>query len=338
MDKHLARSAGYISPDDIMEIAGAFQRSRVLLTAFELGIFSELEDARKGSAEVARALGADERAADRLMNALCAIGLLHKEGGKFSNATHAARFLVKGRPGYMAGLMHTANMWETWGTLTEAVRRGKSVAGKGPWERGEKWVEAFIAAMHYRAVWQAPEVVKLIDASKAKRLLDIGGGSGAYSAAFIRTNDGMRATVFDLPNVIELAKRYVAEEGLSDGVDFVAGDYNGASLGDGYDIAFLSAILHSNSPSQNASLLKKAARALNAGGQAVVQDFIVDEERAGPPFAALFALNMLVATERGDTYTESEVRGWMEGAGLSDIERKDTGVGTALIIGRKGGA
>jgi ubiquinone/menaquinone biosynthesis C-methylase UbiE len=192
--------------------------------------------------------------------------------------------------------------------------------------------------MHGRACQQAPGVVALLDLSGVSRVLDVGGGSGAYTMAFVRAKEGIRATVFDLPNVIPLTRSYIEKEGLSHKVETVVGDYNVNELGGGFDLAFLSAIVHSNSFEENRGLMWKVSRALSPQGQAVVQDFIMDEGRTSPPFGALFALNMLVGTESGDTYTELEVRMWMEEAGLSHITRKDTGFGTSLIIGRKIGA
>ena len=329
-----------LSPQGILEPAWAFQRSRVLLTAHELNLFTVLGDGSKTSGEVARALRTDERATDRLMNALCSMGLLEKEDWRFSNAPLASRFLVEGRPDYLAGLMHMAHLWETWSTLTQAVRQGRSVADRtaGVNERGADWLRAFIAAMHWRACQHAPGVVGLLDLSGVSRVLDVGAGSGAYAMAFVRVRDGITATAFDLPNVIPLTQEYIKQIGLQEKVKTVVGDYNVDPLGSGYDLVFLSAIIHSSSPSQNHVLIRKAAEALAPHGQVVVQDFIVDEDRTGPPFAALFALNMLVGTEAGDTYTTSEIRQWMEEAGLRHVVRKDTPFGTSLIIGRDGGS
>ncbi len=327
-----------LSPQGILETAAAFQRSRVLLTAHELDLFTTLGEGNRTSSEVAAALGTDERATDRLMNALCGMGLLAKKEGRFSNTPPASRFLVKGQPDFLAGLMHLVHLWETWSTLTEAVRRGRSVAGPANVdERGEEWLRAFLAAMHWRALQHAPAVVGLLDLTGVSRVLDVGAGSGAYAAAFVRAREGIRAVAFDLPKVIPLTEGYLRQAGVSDRVHTVAGDYTTDPLGQGFDLVFLSAIIHSNSPSVNRALLRKAVEALVPRGQVVVQDFIVDEDRTTPPFAALFALNMLVGTPAGDTYTASEVGRWMEEAGLRHIERKETPFGTSLIIGRDGG-
>lgn len=324
-----------LSPDSISEMARAFQKSRVLLTAYELELFTALGEESKSAIEVADMLGTDRRATERLMNALCAISMLEKKEGRFSNTPLTSRFLVKGKPDFMAGMMHLVNLWDTWSTLTQAVRHGKSVLDRHVNETGEKWLSAFIAAMHARACSRASELVDMLDFSGVSRVLDVGGGSGSYSMAFVRAKEGIRAMVFDLPNVIPLTKDYIEKERLSDKVETVVGNYNIDNLGSGFDMVFLSAIIHSNSFEENRNLIRKCSKSLNPEGQVVVQDFIMDEDRTSPHLGALFSLNMLVATESGDTYTESEVRLWMEEANLSDIIRKDTVFGTTLIIGRK---
>lgn len=321
--------------DSIRELALGFQKSRVLLTAFELGMFTALGDKSKTAAEAAKVLKTDARATERLMDALCVLGFLKKRKDRFSNTPLALRFLVKGSPDFMVGLGHTVNMWDTWSTLTQAVRQGKTVLTQFFDKRGKEWLTAFIVAMHERACQQARKIILLLDLSGASSVLDVGGGSGAYAMAFVQAKKGISSTVFDLPGVIPLTRNYIKQEGFLGKVKTVSGDYKADSLGEGFDLVFLSAIIHSNSSLENRALMRKCAAALNPQGQVALQDFIMDEDRTKPAFGALFALNMLVATESGDTYTESEVRSWMQEAGLSGIKRKDTGFGTSLIIGRK---
>ncbi len=323
-----------LTPEFIRETAMAFQRSRILLSAYELSIFTSVGDGKTSKA-VAKALKTDPRATDRLMNALCAMGYLEKNGDKFSNAPLAANFLVEGKPGYMAGLMHSVHLWDTWSGLTSAVRAGKPAANKKIGGRGDKWLEGFIAAMHERAYKTAPEVVKLIDMKGVSKVLDVGGGSAAYSMAFVKAGKSVTATVFDLPEVVPITRGYIEKEGLCDKIDTMSGDYHSDKFGKGYDLIFLSAIVHINSFAENMKLINRCAKALNKNGLLVVQDFVVSEDRTNPPMAAFFALNMLVGTERGDTYTESEIGDWMSKAGLADIVRVDTPFKTSLVIGRK---
>jgi hypothetical protein len=325
-----------VSPQPIIELASAFMQSRALLTACEMDLFTAVGERLCSSAEVAQLLQTDQRATDRLMNVLCTLGLLAKADGRFRTTPLAARFLVRGSPEYMAGLMHWVHLWDSWSTLTAAVRRGGAVSAHPLGERGDAWLHAFIAAMHWRARQHAPGVIALLDLAGVSRVLDLGGGSGAYAMEFVRARPGISAVVFDLPAVIPLTASYVREADLSDRVALVAGDYNRDPLGNGFGLVFMSAVVHSNSTEENRELIRKATGALAPSGQVVVQEFIVNEDRTGPPFAALFALNMLVGTDEGDTYTESAVRAWMVEAGLSGVERKDTPFGTTLLVGRKG--
>lgn len=326
-----------LTAGDLQRLASAFQQSRMLLTACELDLFTALGDGPRTTAEVAADLGADARGVDRLMRALLSLGLLCRDGDRFANAAAAAAHLVRGRPGYMSGLGHTAHLWHSWTHLTEAVRGGGAPAAGPIDDRGEEWLTAFIEAMHTRAAATAADLIALIDLEGVDRVLDVGGGSGVYSMAFTRARHGLSATVFDLPNVVLLTQQYVRREGLADRIETAVGDYTADPLPGGYDLVFLSAIVHSNSPAQNADLLAQCAAALRPGGRVAVVDFIMDDDRVAPAHGALFALNMLVATDAGDTYTEGEVRAWMEGAGLGDVTRCDTPFGTGLVIGRRAG-
>ncbi len=325
-----------LSPSKILDTVYAFRSARVLLTAFELDLFTALGDSAKTSAEVARKLRTNARATDRLMDALCALGFLLKRRGKFANTPLTAQFLVKGKESYMGGLMHQVSLWKTWSTLTEAVRTGSAVLGRDSVNnRGVDWLAAFIAAMHMRATHQAHAVLKLLDLRGVKRVLDVGGGSGVFSMAFVRAKPGIHSVVFDLPNVVGLTRTYIQAENLEDLITTAEGDYTVDQLGTGFDLVFLSAVIHSNSPQTNKRLFKKAYDALNPKGQLVVSDFIMNEDRTSPAFGALFSLNMLVGTQEGDTFTESEVRSWMEDAHFTRITRKATPFGSDLMIGRK---
>lgn len=320
--------------DPINQIVMGFQKARILLTGFELGVFTTISGEGKTSKQAAQIIGADERAMDRLLNALCAVGFVVKKGDIFFNSPESAQYLVKGSPDYMGGLMHSSHLWNTWSTLTKAVKSGRSVIPDHFDNRGEDWFEGFIAAMHFRARKNAPAVIGLLDLSGVTRVLDVGGGSGAYSMAFAVSNKNIHATVFDLPNVIPLTRQYVEKEGVSDRVDYIEGDYMKDSPGKGYDLIFLSAIVHINSPEENIKLLQKCVSALNGGGQVVIQDFIMEEDRVHPANGAVFALNMLVGTRMGDTYTEGEIREWFNKVGLQNPKKIETPFGTTLIMAR----
>jgi SAM-dependent methyltransferase len=333
-------SAQIKTTDELMKMVMAFRQSRTILTAFELGIFTALGEERKTSAQVACDLRADPRGTDRLMNALCVLGLIRKTGGLFSDSAFSSRYLIKGKPDYLAGLAHSAGLWNRWGTLTKAVRRGGAVlSGQGRISRASKKrrTQGFIAAMHHRGSAQAQSIVKLLDLSSVQKTLDVGAGSGAYSIALARAKGDILATVFDLPEVIPLTRSYVKKAGLPSRFNFLEGDLDKDPFGSGYDLVLLSAIIHMNSPVENAALFKKCARALSPGGQLVIQDWVMSADRTSPAAGALFALNMLINTEGGDTFTQSEIEKWMKMAGLRKIRHVETPSETSLMIGWKPG-
>ncbi|EMG36676.1 O-methyltransferase [Desulfocurvibacter africanus PCS] len=327
------------TPEGIMALAMAFQRSRTLLSAVDLGVFTALSslggDSGEpvSSTEVAGRIKADAKATDRLLNALTALGLVRKAHGLFSNTELSELFLVEGREDYLTNLRHSSELYRAWGSLTDAVRKGGCLDEAATPIQDEEWTASFIAAMHRRAFKSAPVEVSKLNLHGVSRLLDVGGGSGVYAMAFAQAKAGVSVTVFDLPPVVRLAEDYIRKAGLSGRVSTRAGDYRTDDLGLAYDLVFLSAVAHINSPEDNKQLMRKAAAALNPGGRIVVLDFIMEPDRVLPERGALFALNMLVNTPAGDTYTEEEIASWLMEAGCRDIERIDTAPGMAMIVG-----
>ena len=323
------------SSEELRELANAFRASRVLLSAVELKIFTVLEKHMMTSEEVSQIIKSDSRATDRLMNALCGLGILKKVHGKFYNSDLSAKYLVEGKPDFMGNLYHTNHLWNTWSYLTESVKQGSSFKGDQNKKEKNDWVEAFIAAMHYRGVNQGKILSMMVDLSNVKKMLDVGGGSAAFSMEFVKKNPSMKAVVLDLPHVIPLTKKYISNAGLLNKFDFIEGDYFSTDFQKGYDLLLLSAIIHSNSYKQNKILIKKCVDALNDGGMVIISDFIMNEDRTQPAYGALFSINMLVGTESGDTYTEQEIKEWFQAAGINKIERKNTSFGSDLMIGTK---
>lgn len=323
------------SAEDIRELANAFRESRTFLTAFELKIFTSLDKHLMTSDDVAQKLNSDPRATDRLMNALCAMGLLKKVHGKFYNSDLSAKYLVEGKPDFMGNIYHANNLWNDWSSLTDSVIKGSSQRSIINKSENDNWVESFIGAMHYRGVNQGKILAMMIDISNVKNMLDVGGGSAAFSMEIVKKNPSISAVVLDLPYVIPLTKKYVSGAGLLDKFNFIEGDYLTTELKDNYDLILLSAIVHINNYDQNKMLVKKCADVLNKNGMIIINDFVMNEDRTQPRQSALFALNMLVGTENGDTYTEKEMREWFESAGLSKIERKNTSFGSDLMIAVK---
>ncbi len=187
-------------------------------------------------------------------------------------------------------------------------------------------------AMHHNALPLAGRIAELLDLSGAHSLLDLGGGPGTYALAFAEREPGLKVTILDAPYALEVAARNVAEAGLGDRVLLRTGDFMKDDIGGNYDVVWGSHIIHSYGEDDNRRLMQKIRRALARGGRVVLHDFFLDGSRTSPPDAALFALNMLVATGDGRSYATSEAQGWLEAAGFSQFRRVCLDGPSSLLI------
>ncbi len=301
------------TPDSILALARGWSEARVLLTGAELDLFTVLARGPARAAAVAQTLGGDLRAITIILDALTAMDLLEKREGVYSCAPGVADLLASDSPTTVLPMvLHTATLWRRWSRLTEIACPQRAVPDPDAQTR------AFIGAMHVVSGPKARATVEVIEPGPARALLDIGGGSGTYTIAFLEASSAMRATLFDLPDVIPLAHDRLAEAGLLDRVALVAGDYNTDDLPPGHDLALLSAIIHQNSSDRNAALYQRIFAALDPGGRLVIRDFIMAPDHVFPPAGAMFAVNMLSGTD-GGTYTFEETRGLLVAAGFERV-------------------
>ena len=324
-----------MNPFTIREFAASFQKSRILLSGFELDIFTTIDESGTTNVQISTKLNLDEHACERLLNALVSLGFLKKQNHLFFNTPESFTFLSKKSPEYLGGLMHTNHLWNTWSNLTKVVKTGIAAHSDEINSRGEDWLFSFISAMHDRAKKQAPQQLANIDLSGVNSLLDIGGGSGVYSMEFISRKPDLKATVFDLPNVVPITKGFIEKENFTDKIRTYSGDYTADDLPTGFDLVFLSAIIHSNSLAVNQGLIKKCFLSLNKNGRIIIQDWIMNNDRTQPTSGAIFAINMLVGTEAGDCFTEQEVTEMLTNGGFTTISRIEFDSGLSQVIAQK---
>ncbi len=326
-----SREKSGMLPDRLDQMIRGYMPSRCLLTALELDIFTAVGDGANAD-QIGAKVGGNGRAVGMLLNALVALGLLSKSGSEYKNTRESARFFVQGSTdNHRNGLLHMANIWHAWSTLTEAVRQGTHVVadrGRDPESTGD-----FIAAMQRNAKDRAPLVVRTLGTTGVRRILDLGGGSGAYSIAFAKASTDVRCEILDVPEVVPLTAEYVRNAGASSQITIRAGDMLRDDLGSGYDVIMLNAICHMFSEEQNRDIFLRAHQALAPKGRLVVQDFILNPDKTGPQHAALFSLNMLVNTDAGASYSEPEYTEWMKAAGFSDVQRISLAGPSDLIVG-----
>ncbi len=306
---------------ELMEAVRAFQPACIVAAAADLNVFTALDGRAMTALMLAARIGGHPRATTILLDALAALELLKKDRDVYILPRAVAELLSEKSPvNILPGVRHQANCLRRWVQLAHVVQTGKP-AERTPSVRGaEADCEAFIGAMNTFNVATAPGVVARLEPLRFQRLLDIGGASGTWTIAFLLAAPNATAVLFDLPEVIPLAEKRLTAAHLIDRVTLVPGDYNFDDLPGGGDLAWLSAVAHQNSREQNLALFAKIHAALAPGGALVIRDVVVETSRTRPPMGALFAVNMLVGTEAGNSYTFDEYRDDLTRCGFSDIE------------------
>lgn len=318
-----------LSPLPLLQLATGFWASKTLAAAHELDVFSRLSGTEGTTASgLAGALAIDERPAELLLTGCAALGLLELRDGRYLNSPLAEEYLVRGKPYYFGGFVQMLDqrLYDGWGRLTEAIRTNRPTTWDPDLQASifdnadPAMLESFWEAMHSISSSTARALGEVVDLGTDARLLDVGGGSGAYDIELVRLHPGLRATVFDLPEVCEIAAQKVAAAGVAERVTTVPGDFFAdPELPGGHDVVLLSMILHDWAPAQDLQILRKCFAALPSGGRILISELLVDDDKAGPPDAALMGLNMLVETE-GRNYTAAEYEQWLRQVGFVDVE------------------
>ncbi len=298
-------------PEALLKLARAFQESRVLLTGAELNLFTLLSKEALSADALAARLGADPRALTIELDALTAMALLVKADGTYRTAPDASSLSEEASDSIHPMLLHAAKLWDRWTNLTRRI--GGTPLSERP---SAEVTRAFICAMQVVSAPQAARMAAAVGIGSARRLLDVGAGPGTYTAAFLREGPKLEATLFDLPPVIEIAREQLSKAGLLGRVTLVGGDFERDELPAGHDLAWLSAIIHQNGAAGNDALFGRIYRALAPGGRLVIRDHVMEPDRTRPRAGALFAVNMLVGTAHGGTYTFEEIRAGLERAGF----------------------
>lgn len=308
---------------ELRKILFGFRPARVLLTANNYRVFDHLTKPQSAKT-ISKKIDADLRATKILLDALTGVGLLKKQGNQYINARIASKFLVSASPYYQGDVLrHTDNLWKNWSGLDEVIKTGR------PHRKAHNH-EAFVLGMCNLATLKAKDVVKTIGLKDVKTALDLGGGPGTYSIEMARK--GVNVTLFDYPETINITKKVISKQRINN-IDFIRGDFMSDDIGKGYDLIFISQILHSYSEKENIYLLKKCKKALNNGGRVVIQEFYISDNRTHPVQGSLFSVNMLVNTEGGRSYSPEEIKGWLLKAQFKDIKEKKLIDETVLITG-----
>ena len=322
---------------ELLSTSSAYWRGCALQAAVRLRIFTVLAANSLTAGEVAGAISADQIACGLLLDALTAMGLLDKSEERYANTPEARELLVADQPGYLGHIiLHHHHILDGWAQLDAAVMTGKKVSRRSYGVEIER--ESFLMGMFNLAMGLAPIWANEIALSGYHRFLDLGGGPGTYAIHFCAKNPQLSAVIFDRPTTEPFARSTVAQFGLSERIAFAGGDFVHDAIPHGpYDVAWLSHILHSNTHEDCFDIIAKTAAVLEPGGLLCVHEFILDNDKSGPEFPALFSLNMLLSGNGGRSYSEGEIAKMLESAGLSGITRHPYRAvnHSSVIMGRK---
>jgi SAM-dependent methyltransferase len=324
---------------ELQSLSRSYQGAAILSAAAELNIFDALAPGPMTATDLAERLACDTRGLVILLDALTALDLLCKHQDRYKLSDGVGSFLIESGPeSILAITQHHANCLRNWAQLARVIKTGRP-AKRTPSIRGEAGDQsAFIGGMDNLGAPVAARIIEAIQPMQFEHLLDIGGASGTWTIAFLSACPEASATLVDLPSVIPLAGQRLAGAGLAARVRLVVGDFMRDDLPGGADLAWLSAIVHQNSRMQNRALFAKVYGALQPGGRLAIRDVLMEEGRVRPVAGALFAVNMLVATEGGGTFTAGELREDLEAAGFTgfSVVRRDEGMHGIVVAVRPG--
>jgi SAM-dependent methyltransferase len=306
--------------DDLRVAITAYRLPRVLIAALELNLFTAIGSGAWTIPDLAREVKVSERGLAILCRNLAMAGVLKKQGETYTNSRLGATALNAHHPAYRGDYLRLiTNHWADWGRLLESVESGLPLDHDKPDEPDYR--RRFTWAMHHRTLETAPKIAAQIGLRGARTLLDLGGGPGTYAMAFLAQNPTLFATVCDRPAALDVAKEIASTHKAGARVSYLPLDVMTEDIPGAYDVIWYSNVLHIYSPKDNQALFRRAMASLNPGGRLLIQDaFLHDRKGLFPEEASLFAVSMLLFTERGNTYSAAETRAWLTDAGFERIK------------------
>jgi len=287
----------------------------VLISGIDLEVFTHIASGNRTAADIAKAASSGERGIGILLNSLSALNFIVKSNDEYSLTPLAEKFLVKGRPEYLGDFVqHADDLWEPWSKLSEVVRTGKPFKSLDK-KQGAEFFEKLVSQlfpMSYPCAKAAAAALKAGTDWKDLRVLDVAAGSGAWSIAFAESDPGTKVTAQDWPNVLEVTKKFVGRFNLGERFSYLPGDLRKVDFGQNrYDLVILGHICHTEGADGTRMLFSRAYRALKQGGKILIADMIPDDGRSKEVFPLLFAVNMLINSTEGNTFTLAEYKKWL---------------------------
>jgi SAM-dependent methyltransferase len=330
-----------VTPERLMQFGFAYAPPLIIGAAASNRVFDSLESGPKTIEQVSRATGASARGLRAIMNALVGLELLKKDRqGKYSLTPESEAFLVSNKPGTLAGFFAMAgtHLVPDWLHLSESVKTGAPPVAVNQEATGPEFFSVLvenIVPMSYPAAAAFGRALNLARTRKPMRVLDVAAGSGIWGIALAQQSPLVRVTAQDWAEMIPVTKRITQKFGVADRFSYIRGDVLEAHFGNDYDIATLGHILHTEGEERSRKLLKKVFGALKPGGTIAIGEWLVEDDRTGPLNGLIFAVNMLVHSERGDTFSFNEIKNWLEDSGFKKVRKLQAPGPSPLILATK---
>jgi SAM-dependent methyltransferase len=342
MSMSAPQSRAEVTPRRILEMAFGYAAPLMLEAAVRHRVFDVLDRGPQSLEEVAGATGASARGLRALLDGLVGLEFLARQNGRYTLTPESAAFLVRGKPGNLGGFLdHTStHLLPKWLHLNEAVRTGLPAVAVNEEGEGARFFEQFVEdlfALNYKSAQALADELGVARATGPVRVLDLAAGSGVWSIALAEKSPQVRVRAVDWAGVIPVTRRVAVQHGVADRYEFVAGDLREADFGSAQQVATLGHILHSEGEERSRALLRKTAAALAPGGTIAIAEWLVNEERTGPPGGLIFAVNMLVNTQHGDTFSFGQIQGWLQEAGFGKARTLEVSGPSPLVLAEKVG-
>lgn len=331
-------------PSTVLDLIDAFRRSKTMFTAVSLGVFDRLHHAQASAAALAVQLDLHPGALERLLDGCVGLGLLTKTEGLYFNTPEAESYLWSDSPDTLSGYILYSNqaLYPMWGHLEEAVREGthrwdQTFGGRSAlfdhFFRTPEARQSFLSGMHGLGQIGSPAIVRIFNLNQFRQMVDLGGATGHLCIAACERYGNLRATVFDLPQVVEHAAPHIAASRASDRLSVMAGDFFADPFPPA-DLYTLSRILHDWTEEKIHRLLTKVHAALPDGGAVLIAETLLEEDASGPVYSQMQSLNMLICTE-GRERTPNEYRALLESCGFHRVEARRTGTPLDAVLAFK---
>jgi 2-polyprenyl-3-methyl-5-hydroxy-6-metoxy-1,4-benzoquinol methylase len=325
------------TPERLMQLAWGYAPPLILEAALNHRLFDLLDKAPQTVGELAVQSGASARGLTAILNALVALEFLVRRGDRYALTPESAAFLVSTKPAYRGGMFRhvTHQILPQWMQLTEVVRTGRPAVAGNQQEEGQKFFAEYVEGLFpvsYNAAQVLGAHLGIPKAASPVSVLDIGAGSGVLGNALAQQSPHVTIHAVDWPVVLKVTQKLARQHGVADRLRTVAGDLLEADFGSGHRVATIGHILHSEGRDRSRRLLRKTFASLAPGGTIVISEFVPSDDRTGPPTPLIFAVNMLLHTEAGDTFTFAEIAGWLREAGFANPRMLEAPAPSPLIL------